>query len=423
MTILIKSAKIIDKGSSWNGRIADVMVKDGKITQIGKDLEGGDRQLMAKGMILSVGWFDLRTSFGDPGFEHKEDIESGRAAAAAGGFTGVALMPNNKPVTQTKNDIGYLKSGNRSALTQIYPIGAVTLENKGEELTEMIDLHTAGAIAFSDGVKPIWHADILLKTLQYLQKFNGVLIDRPEDIHLNMFGVMNEGVNSTVLGMKGMPKLAENIIVQRNLEILDYAGGRLHFSNISTAKSVDLIKKARKKGLDVTCDVAAYQTSFDDSVLGGFDTNFKVNPPFREAKDNKALIKGLQDEIIDVITSSHIPQDEESKKLEFDLADFGVIGLQTVGHNISQLSEQVDVKLLIEKVTKNPRRILGLPQPEIMEGKEADLTLFNPKFKWTLNRETNLSKSINSPYWDQPLLGKTMATFCNDQIYIDGSMS
>lgn len=417
--ILIKSIKILDKESSHHGKVKDVLIENGQIKEIGKIDAKANEVIDGKGKILSPGWVDMRAWLADPGYEHKEDLTSGREAAMAGGFTHVAVLPNTKPVTQSKNDVAYVRAGNQKALTQLHPIAAVTLDVKGEDLTEMIDLHEAGAIAFSDGLKPIWHSDILLKTLQYLQKFDGLLIDKPEDIHLNMFGVMNEGINSTILGMKGMPNLAEDIIVQRNLDILAYAGGRLHMTNVSTPHALSLIKNAKKKGLNVTCDIASYQTSFDDSALHDFDAAYKVNPPFRTAADNKAIIKGLQDGTIDAIVSSHIPHDEECKKLEYDLADFGINGLQTVATDIAKLSEKVEMELLIEKVTSAPRSLLKLDAATIEEGKSADLTVFDPNAEWTLNSKSNKSKSVNSPYWNQKLKGKAIAVFNNGQYQIN----
>lgn len=418
MKILITNAKIIDSNSDYHKKIADVLISNGKIEKIGKEISTkADKEIDGKGKILSTGWFDMRAVVGDPGYEFKEDFTSASEVAIAGGFTGVAVLPNAKPVTQSKNDVKYVKASSQNGVT-FYPIGAVTLENKGEDLTEMIDLHTAGAVAFSDGNYPIWHTDILLKSLQYLQKFDGLLIDRPEDIHLNMFGVMNEGVSSTTLGMKGMPKLAEELIVQRNLEILAYAGGRLHLSNISSARSIALIKNAKKKGLNITCDVASFQTAFIDDDLHDFETNLKVNPPFREEKDNKSIIKAIEDGTIDVIVSSHNPQDEESKKLEFDLADFGVISLQTVAADLVRLSEKIDIEMLIDKVTRMPRELLGLDQPIIKEGEEANITLLDPKAMWTLDEKSNKSKSKNSPYWGKELKGKVVATFKGNESFI-----
>lgn len=247
MKILIQSATISDPNSSHHSKKRDVLIQNGRIIDIAPKVKGGDKIIEAEGMILSAGWFDLGTFVGDPGLEHKEDLESVCRAAAAGGFTEVAMLPNTQPTVQTKNEINYITRNNNSRLVQIHPLGAVTHNNKGEELTEMIDLNAAGAVAFTDGLKTIWNTDILLKSLQYLQKFDGLLINHPEDIWLNMFGQMNEGPNSTRLGLKGMPKIAEEIAVRRDVELLAYAGGRLHFSRVSSTKAIEIIKAAKKK--------------------------------------------------------------------------------------------------------------------------------------------------------------------------------
>ncbi len=416
--ILIKSAKIVDKESSHHGKVRDVLISNGVITKVGKLNEKADKEINAKGMILSLGWCDMRAWLADPGLEHKEDIQSGRLTAMAGGFTHIAVLPNNDPVTQNKNDVSYIMKGNDRELTQLLPMAAVTLGAKGEELTEMIDLEHAGAVAFTDGLNPIWHSDILLKSLQYLQKFDGLVIDRPEDRHLNMFGAMNEGETSTMLGMKGMPTLAEDLIVERNISILEYTGGRLHLSCLSSEKSLSLVKAARKKGLNVTCDIASYQPLLDDSYLKDFDSNYKVNPPLRTKRDNKAIIKSLNDGTIDTIVSNHIPHDEECKKLEFDLADFGIINLQTVASNLTELSTQVPIEILIEKISNTPRKLLKVETKSIEEGVAADLTLFDPNKKWLLDKATNKSKSNNSPYFSKELVGKAVAVFNNGQYYL-----
>lgn len=419
MDVLIKSVQVIDQKSTYHKKKVDVLISNGKIKSIGKISNDKAKTIDAKGMILSVGWFDLRANFCDPGLEHKEDLYSGMEAAAAGGFTGVALLPNTKPAIQSKNDIKYIISRTADNIVDVYPMGAVTVDVKGEDFTEMIDLHEAGAVAFTDGEQPIWQSDILLKSLQYLEKFNGLLIDKPEDKRLNMFGQMNEGVNSTLLGMKGMPKLAEEVVIDRDLALLEYAGGRLHLSQISTAQSIAKIKLAKKKGLNLTCDVAVFQPLLDDSLLSSFDTNYKVNPPLREKEDNNAIVKGIKEGTIDVLVSSHTPHDEESKKLEFDLADFGIIGLQTVAHNIAQLSEKVDMELLIEKITDAPRSLLGLEQPKIEEGEVANLTLFAPSLEWTFDSKSNKSKSEFSPYYGKSIKGKAVAVFNKAQVVIN----
>jgi len=418
MKILIQSAEILDPNSSHHQKEKNILIHNGRISAIGERNFPADKTIKARGMKLSIGWFDLGTFIGDPGLEYKEDLESASRSAAAGGFTELAVLPNTVPCVQTKNEISYLVRGNVNRLVQIHPMASVTLNNKGEELTEMIDLHASGAVAFTDGLKPIWHTDIFLKSLQYIQKFNGVLLDHPEDYWLNLFGQMHEGVNSTRLGLKGMPRIAEEIVIGKNLELLQYAGGRLHFSRISTAKSLDLIKAAKKKN-GVTCDVAVYQALLDDSMLSDFDTNFKVNPPLRERADNESIIKGLRDGTIDVLTSGHMPHDEESKNLEFDRAEFGIISLQTFCANLTALSKQIDWSVLIQKVTSAPREVLQLEVPRIEEDMEANLTLIDPTHKWVLDENTNFSKSKNSPWFGKELTGKAVAVVNNGKFWID----
>lgn len=418
MKILVQGPEIIDADSPFHRKVKNVLIHNGRIVEVGDKQYEADKVIAASGMMLSKGWFDLGTFMGDPGLEHKEDLESVVDAASAGGFTGLAVLPNTSPCVQSKNEISYLTKGNNTQLVQIHPLAAVTLNNKGEELTEMIDLHVAGAVAFTDGLKPIWHTDIFLKSLQYLQKFGGLLIDHPEDIWLNMFGQMHEGVNSTMLGLKGMPRIAEDIAVGRNLALLSYAGGRLHFSKMSSGRAIDLIRQAKKK-MRITCDVAVYQPLLQDDVLSTFDTNYKVNPPLREKADTDALIKGLKDGTIDVLCSGHTPHEVESKDLEFDLSDFGMINLQTFGANLVSLSSAVDWDVLMEKITVAPRTLLGLEIPRIAVDEKANLTLFDPRRDWTLDEKTNLSKSKNSPWYNRTVTGKVIAVFNNGRMRIE----
>ena len=413
MKILIRDAQILDKASKHHKKKTNLVVDKGVISFIGKEQQKADKIITGKDLKVSTGWVDMFSLLGDPGLEHKEDIHSGLESAAYGGFTTIASYPNSKPPIQTKNDITYLTADNHSRLVQILPLASVTLDNKGEDLTEMIDLHHAGAVGFTDGTVPIWHTDIVLKSLLYLQKFNGLLINRPEDKRLNLFGVMHEGKESTILGMKGMPRLAEEIAVARDLQLLEYTGGRLHFANISTPGAVDMIRKAKKKGLNVTCDVAAHQLVFDDTMLSTFDSNYKVNPPLRETSDIKGLMKGLNDGTIDAIVSSHQPQDEESKTLEFDLADFGIIGFQTVLPYMVRMAESVDWEILIDKVTSNPRNILNIDTPVIHKSETADITVFDTNEEWTYDESTNKSRSKNSPLFGSQVTGKVKAIFRN----------
>lgn len=419
MKILIQSAKIIDKESPFHQKKKNILINGGRIAEIGDKNYSADKVIKAEGMILSPGWFDLGAFVGDPGLEHKEDLNSLAKAAAAGGFTEVAVLPNTHPSVQSKNEVSYITQNNENRLVQIHALASVTKNNTGEELTEMIDLHEAGAVGFTDGMKSVWHTDIFLKALQYLQKFDGLLIDHPEDVWLNMFGQMNEGVNSTMLGLKGMPRVAEEVAVSKDLDLLDYVGGRLHFSKLSTGKSVDLVRRAKKRGLKVSCDITGYQPLMDDSLLQEFDTYYKVNPPLRERADNEALIRGLKDGTIDVLCSGHVPHDDESKNLEFDLADFGIINLQTFASQLAALSEEVEMEDLLEKVTSNPRRILNREVPRIDVEAKANLTLFAKSLEWTFTTADNYSKSKNSPWLGQKRTGKVVATFNNSRHWLD----
>lgn len=414
MSILIKSARIVDSRSENHLKKRNIFIDDdGVIRKTGQESPKADVVIEGDNLHVSIGWFDMRANFNDPGLEQKEDLATGRKAAAAGGFTEVALLPNTEPPIQSKNDVNYITSANKNNLVQLHAIGAITKGCQGEDLTEMIDMQQAGAVAFSDGDKPVWNTDILLKTLLYLQKFNGLLINRPEDKHLTAFGVVHEGRQSTLLGLKGMPDISEEIMIKRDLKLLDYAGGKLHFANLSSAEAVSLLKKAKADGKAATSDVAIANLLYDDNYLSDYDTNYKVNPPLRETKDRKALIKGVKDGVIDVIVSAHSPQDEECKKLEFDLADFGMSTIQTFLPMLLQVFEAAELPEIVEKFTVNPRKILGLPIPEIKTGAPANLTVFDPGVEWQYNAGTNYSRSKNSPLYQSALKGKVTAVVNN----------
>jgi dihydroorotase len=415
MSVLITEVKILDPQSAHHRKTVNVLIKEGLIQSIGTSKPRADQTIDGKGAYLSPGWFDLQANFNDPGNEHKEDLNSGRNLAAAGGFTEVALLPNTEPPIQTKNDVEYISRGNNNSLVQLFPIAAISKDIKGEDFTELHDLSNAGAMAFSDGIVPLWNTDLLRKSILYVQKFNGLVIDRPEDHWLAQFGVMSEGVNSALLGMKGIPHLSEEVIVDRDIKILQYTGGRLHLANLSTAKAVAAVRKAKKKGLNITCDVAIHQLLYTDDNVLNFDSNFKVSPPLRTQKDINGLVKGLKDGTIDAIVSSHQPQDEENKKLEYDLAADGMANMQVVLPMLNLLAKDVPLDLLIEKLTTGPRNILGRPQAKIEKGLEANLTLFNPKTPWTFDSQTNLSKSQNSPLFGTKVNGKVLAVFNNGQ--------
>lgn len=392
------------------------------ITSIGGDQQQADQTIELEGLCVSPGWVDLYAQVGEPGLEHKEDIESLAAAAAAGGFTDVLCMPNVQPIVQTKGAIHFLKAKAASLSVNLLPVGAVTVDTQGKELTEMIDLQRAGAAAFSDGAKPVQGAEVIVKALQYLQPFDGILMNRPEHTRLAEYGQMHEGIVSTQLGMKGIPALAEEVMVTRDLQLLEYTGGRLHFSLISTAAAVNAIRQAKAKGLQVTCDVASYQLAFTDATIAPFDTNFKVSPPFRSEADREAILQGLADGTIDAVVSGHQPQDTESKKLEFDLAEFGIINLETAFAVANSTTRNtLALEILIEKLTAMPRQILRLPACSIAEGEAACLTLFNPDLKWKPTIESIRSKSKNSPFMGQELTGKVIGIVNKGQLVLNHS--
>lgn len=425
MQILIRSARVVDAASSFNGQMCDILVEQGLIRQIGTGLLAGENTRVVEGSNLHVspGWVDIRVSAQDPGFEHKEDLTSVCRAAAAGGFTDIAVLPNTQPVVDTKDTLGYVRRLAEGQPVSVLVIAAVTRKAAGDDFADMLDLHHAGAVAFSDGHHPLQNPDLLLKTLQYLQPINGLLMNRPEEELLTRFGQMHEGIQSTMLGLKGMPALAEELMVERDLRLLAYVQegqkGKgvstevvtqpvLHFSTISTARSVELIRRAKAQGMPVSCDVAVHQLVFDDSVMADFDTNLKVNPPFRSTDDIAGLWAGLADDTIDAIVSDHTPQDTESKNLEFDQAEFGMIGLETLFSEVITHNRGLSLAQIVAKLTIRPRQILRLPAVSVAEGQVASLTLFDPAGTWTYDR--TLSKSKNSPFLGQTLTGRVIGT-------------
>jgi len=414
MKVLLSNATIFDPASKFHQKKSDILIEDGAIAAIGKGLSA-KKTIDCTKKIIFPGFVDLFAHFNDPGFEHKEDLASGSRTAIAGGFTDVLLVPNNQPVTETKSDVEYLRTRSRFGV-DLWPMAAVSEGALGENLTEILDLHTAGAKAFSDGTNGIWNTELLLKALQYVQKFDGLIINRPKDRHLSQHTHMHEGVASTLMGVKGEPSISEELAIQRDLDILRYAGGKLHFSQISTEKAVKLIKNARKEGLNVTCDVGIHHLVFTDEHIVDFDANFKSDPPFRSEKDRKALIKGLVDGTIDAIVSAHQPQDAENKELEFDLAAFGLIGIQTFYPLLISLEAELPVDIMISAITENPRKILGLAPVKIEEGFPAKLTIGDPKQSWIYNRENNQSKSENSPLLNQEQTGRIVG-IVNGEFY------
>ena len=417
--LLIQSVTVLHSESPFNGQTVDVLITNGKISEIGKKIDASDKNLTiidAKGQFLSPGFLDINVNFGEPGLETKEDMGTGCATAAAGGFTAVALMPNTQPPIHSKAEVSYLLSKSPNNLVDIFPIGCISHHREGKELAEMFDMQNSGAIAFSDGNKPVSNAGLMSRALLYTKSFNGLIFSYAEDQDIAAKGKMNEGVMSTFLGMKGNPSLAEELMVARDLYLAEYNEARIHFSTISSHRSVDLIRKAKKAGVKVTCDVAAHHLVLSEDNLEGFDSQYKVKPPLRTKTDQKALIAGLKDGTIDAIVSQHTPHEIEFKDVEFEIASYGIIGLQTVLP--LALKSGLSPEMIVEKLAISPRKLLGITIPIFDLGISANFILFNPIEKWTLNEKSNKSKSNNSPFMGQELTGKVTLVHNNEQYII-----
>ncbi|TND04835.1 MAG: dihydroorotase, multifunctional complex type [Bacteroidetes bacterium] len=412
MKVVLQSARILDPQSPHNGKSADLLIENGTIVSIGKNLTG-DRVISSGNLCVSPGWFDLQVDFCDPGNEQKETISSGAAAAAAGGFTGVLLMPSTQPVVQSKSEIEYLLRKAQGLLTDIFPAGALSHDLHGKDMAELYDMHLAGAKAFTDGHLPVSDAGLVVRTLLYTKTFGGKIFASCDEHSISLDGKMNEGPTSTALGLKGIPALAEELMVARNMYLCEYAGAPLHFMNISTARSAELIRAAKKQGLPVTAAVNVCNLAWDDSALHDFDTNLKVNPPLRSRTDIDALLAALADGTIDVITSDHRPEDPESKVVEFDLAAFGMIGLETAFALARTAAPKLPIEKLAAIFSANPRRLLGINVPSVKEGETANLTVFDPDMEWTFTEKDICSLSRNTPAVGMKLKGKALAVANN----------
>ncbi|MGZ3757664.1 MAG: dihydroorotase [Mucilaginibacter sp.] len=413
MNLLIKSATIIDPNSSFHQKIADILITDGMITQIGKGIEADAPVFEAKGKHVSPGFFDLNCNIGELGFETKETLETGTRAAAAGGFTGLALMPNTQPPVHSKAEVEYLLNRAKNNLVDVYPLGAISHKRDGKDMAEMYDMYLSGAKAFTDGNRPVQDAGLMERALLYTKGFDALVFSYPEDTAIAGKAKVNEGEVSTYLGMKGIPSLAEELIIARDLYLAEYTGSKIHFSTISTSRSVELIREAKQKGLPVTCDVAAYHLVLTDEELKGFDSNYKVKPPLRIQKDVDALIAGLKDGTIDAIVSQHTPHEIEFKDVEFEVAEYGSIGLQTAFS--LGLQAGLDIELLVQKLAINPRTILAVDVPVIAEGQNANLVILDKDAEWVYTKQNNQSKSANSPFIGSNLKGKVLLTLNNNQ--------
>ncbi len=415
--ILIRSAQIISPGSSKHLQTQDIRIREGKITETGKALQAdGEKEIQSKNLCVSPGWIDLGPQFGDPGFEHREGLKSGLAAAAKGGFTAVAPFPNTDPVIHSKSEVEYLINRSSGNIVSILPIGALTRDNNGTDIAEMIDMHQAGAVAFSDGRNAVQRAGVVERALLYVLPFNGLIILRPEDETLSAGGQMNEGTVSTSLGLRGLPELSETIAVTRDVTLLEYTGSRLLEFGVSSPESISLIKAAKKAGQKAYSSMNSYQFYFTDEDLSGFDTNLKVKPCLRSPKDVEQFKKAFLAGDIDIISSGHEPWDEEQKKVEFLYAEPGMASIE-LSYSIlnTALGKDSDQEKIVQSLAINTREILGQESSQIEEGQKADITLFDPAAKWTVQESDLLSNGVNNPFIGKELTGKVLGIINEQQ--------
>jgi dihydroorotase len=440
MTILIKQACIVDPTSSLNGQITDIFIENGIIRQIGKNLSvSADKEINIEGLHVSPGWMDVFSNFADPGHEFKETLETGAKAAVAGGYTDVIVIPNTNPVIHNKANIEYIIQKSRSLPVNIYPAGAITKNAEGKELAEMFDMQISGAVAFTDGINSIQSSGLLLKALQYVKAFEGIIIQLPDDKTINPQGLMNEGIISTQLGLPGKPAIAEELVIARDIKLARYAESKIHFTGISTKRSLEYVQRGKLQkdppkvqmdslgestrtfGVDasVTCSVTPYHLFFCDEDMQDYDTNLKVDPPLRSKEDRDALRKAVVDGTVDCIATHHLPHEFDSKTLEFEYAKYGMVGLETTYAVLNTCLENISQERLIELLSTNPRRIFKKEIAGIGKNEKAILTLFAPKQKWTVTGSDLKSRSKNSPFVGKELTGKVIGIINKEKLFLN----
>jgi dihydroorotase len=417
MKILIQQACIVDLPSPHHGTVKDILIEDGTITQIGERIAASaDRVIQPGGVFVSPGWVDVFSHFCDPGFEFKETLETGAQAAAAGGYTDVFVIPDTRPVVDSKTQVEYIRQKSMGLAVNVWPIGAITRNLEGKELAEMYDMRNSGSVAFADGMVPVQSAGLLLKALQYVKSFGGVIIQIPDDKTVGVHGLVNEGIVSTRLGLPGKPMMAEELIIARDIKLARYAESSIHFTGVTSPKSLDYIRRAKNAGLGVSCSVTPYHLVFSDEDLAGYDTNLKVYPPLRPKSTHRAMLEALLDGTIDCIASHHLPHEYDSKILEFEYAKYGMTGLETCYAIMKTYFPHIPEAKLTDLLSTNPRKIFGLPQPTIQVGESCCLTLFNPTASWVLNENNIRSKSKNTPFLGKEFIGRPLGIINGNKI-------
>jgi dihydroorotase len=420
MKLLLKHVTIADKTSPFSGQIKDVLIDGGFIRKIEEQIDEPDATIIeGNNLMISPGWVDIFSNFNDPGYEFKETLETGASAAALGGFTHVFILPNTNPTISNKASVEYVVQKSKALPVNILPLGSITKNIEGKELAEIYDMRNSGAVAFSDGLSPIQTPGLFLKALQYVKAFDGVLIQLPVDKSIGKFGLINEGITSTQLGLPGIPAIAEEIIVNRDIELADYTGGKLHITGITTARSLALITEAKRKGINVTCSVTPYHLFFCDEDLAAYDTNLKVDPPLRSKGDMLALRQGVIDGTIDLIATHHLPQDWDNKTCEFEYAKPGMIGLESCFAVINSILPEISNERLVDLLSLNARDIFSITQNSINIDCVAELTVFERNTLHTFNKQSIKSKSQNSPFINKQLKGKVLGIVNKDKVYLN----
>ncbi len=420
MTILLRQVKIADQHSPFNGQVKDILLQDAVLISIQDHYEGKSDQIVdIPGTIVSTGWVDPFTHFCDPGYEHRETLVTGAAAAQAGGFTTVFVVPNTHPVVDNKTQVNYIIQQNQQLPIHVLPIGALSKKIEGKDLAEMIDMHHSGAVASSDGLYPVQSTLLFLKALQYVKTFDGVVIQMPIDKSLGSLGLMNEGITSTQLGLPGIPAIAEELMIARDIELLKYTNSKLHITGVSTAKGMALIEAGKKAGLALTCSVTPYHLYFNETDLTTYDTLLKVFPPLRTKSDQAALLDAVERGVVDCISSHHQPQDWDGKTIEFEYAKAGIASIETTYSTINHLLPKLKEDAIANLLSNNARSIFNLGSNTIQEGQVVDLTCFNPTIEATHSKLASKSKSANNPFWDKPLKGKVVATYVKGKLHLN----
>lgn len=418
MKVILKQARIICTGSPQHGKVQDILVVNGLIEKITDQITAeADQTIQSANLHVSLGFTDIFCHFTDPGFEHRETLESGAAAAAAGGYTDLFVLPNTNPPVSAKSQVEYICRKSMQLPVNIHPIGAVTKNAEGKELAEMYDMYASGARLFSDGIQPIQHPGVLLKGLQYVLSKEALLIQLPDDKALSPHGLMNEGIVSTRLGLPGKPAIAEELMISRDIELLKYTGSKLHITGVSTRKGIEMILAAKAAGLNISFSVTPYHAYFCDEDLAGYDTNLKVNPPLRTREDMLAVRNAITEGLADCIASHHIPQHWDDKTCEFEYAKNGMAGLESLFGVVNSFSP--DINILVKLLAENPRRITGLTMPEIKAGNKACLTVFDPTLSYTFTEAMIRSRSRNYGFIGKELKGRILGMINGDKITIN----